>query len=125
MKESRIFLLVLLFLTLYWLLAEDTPELRGVWMSPRHGNRIWSKSEIADAMKVVADHNFNTVYFNVWSRGWPLWRSNAFYKATGFYTEPAARERDILQEAILEAKKKWSCDRGMDGIWFCSLVVRV
>ncbi len=105
MQKNLLFSWILFIFFACSLLCEGSPELRGVWILPRSGNQIWSKEQIADAMKMAASHNFNTVYFNVWSRGWPLWRSDAFHEETGFYTEPAAKERDILQEAIAEAKK--------------------
>ena len=82
------------------------PELRGVWMTPRSGSGFWSKQEIARAMDSVADNNFNLVYFNAWSRGWPLWRSEVFFQETGYATDPTAGERDILQEAIAEAHRR-------------------
>ncbi len=87
-------------------LAAQQPELRGIWMTPRSGSGFWTKAEIARAMDSVANANFNVVYFNAWSRGWPLWRSDYFFSETGFYTDPAAGNRDILQEAIAEAHRR-------------------
>jgi uncharacterized lipoprotein YddW (UPF0748 family) len=81
-------------------------ELRGVWMTPRSGTGIWSKAEIARAMDSVASANFNVVYFNAWSRGWPLWRSDVFRAETGFAADPAAGTRDVLLEAITEAHRR-------------------
>lgn len=105
MQNKVILLWILLFCLTTLIVSENTPELRGVWIVPRTGSQVWSQAEIATAIATAADHNFNTIYFNVWSRGWPLWRSETFYKHTGFYTDPAAGERDLLQEAIIEAKK--------------------
>lgn len=98
------------------------PELRGIWVTPRTGGGIWSKADIARAMDSIANNNFNVVYFNAWSRGWPLWRSDYFLSETGYRTDPAAGERDILQEAIAEAHRRgleleaW-CEYGFVGWW--------
>jgi uncharacterized lipoprotein YddW (UPF0748 family) len=80
-------------------------ELRGIWVTPRTGGSFWTKAEIARTMDTIAAANFNVVYFNAWSRGFPLFRSDVFYQETGYYCDPAAGERDILQEAIAEAHR--------------------
>lgn len=82
------------------------PELRGVWVTPRTANGFWTKADIARAMDSLAAANFNVVYFNAWSRGWPLWRSDVFAAETGYATDPVAGTRDILQEAITEAHRR-------------------
>lgn len=95
-------------LLLFWFgiaVPAQQPELRGVWITPRSGNRVWTQNEIDQAMEKVAQHNFNAVYFNAWSRGWPLWRSEVFYRETGFYTDPLAGERDLLEEAVSAARR--------------------
>ncbi len=83
----------------------QSPELRGVWYTPRSGNTFVSQSAIAAAMDSLARNNFNVVYFNAWSRGFPLWRSQVYYDESGYYTDPSAGTRDILQEAITEAHR--------------------
>lgn len=89
------------------LLSDPTlaQELRGIWVTPRTGGSFWTKAEIARTMDTIAAANFNVVYFNAWSRGFPLFRSDVFYEETGYYSDPAAGERDILQEAIAEAHR--------------------
>lgn len=78
-------------------------ELRGLWMTPRDGARLWNREEIRTAMRKTAEANFNTVYFLAWSRGWPLWQSRLFEREFGFATDPAAGDRDLLAEATEEA----------------------
>lgn len=80
-------------------------ELRGIWVTPRTGGSFWTKAEIARTMDTIAAANFNVVYFNAWSRGFPLFRSHVFYREAGYYTDPSAGDRDILQEAIAEAHR--------------------
>ena len=80
-------------------------ELRGVWVTPREGNSIWTKARIAAVMDSIAASGMNTVYFNAWSRGFPLWRSDVFEAETGYLTDPAAGSRDLLEEALAEAHR--------------------
>ncbi|MBE0557925.1 MAG: family 10 glycosylhydrolase, partial [Proteobacteria bacterium] len=79
--------------------------MRGVWVTPREGNALWTKGRIAAVMDSIAASGMNTVYFNAWSRGYPLWRSEVFESEAGLQTDPAAGSRDILQEAIAEAHR--------------------
>ena len=91
-------------------------ELRGVWYTPRQGRGFVWQSDIALAMDSIANNHFNTVFFNVWSQGYPLFRSRTFFEATGgrYWTDPAAGERDLLAEAVAEAHR-----RGLDlEAWF-------
>ncbi|MBI5474930.1 MAG: family 10 glycosylhydrolase [Ignavibacteriae bacterium] len=103
--NSTLRILLLSFLVACSLQAQPV-ELRGVWVTPRSGSGFWSKGEIARCMDSIANNNFNVVFFNAWSRGWPLWRSDYFFGQTGYYTDPAAGTRDILQEAIAEAHRR-------------------
>ncbi len=87
-------------------------ELRGVWVNPREAGTtsFWSKQQIAAAMDSIAAANFNTVYFNGWARGFPLWQSEVFERHTGFRTDPMLVDsvlgsRDLMQEAIAEAHR--------------------
>lgn len=56
-------------------------------------------------MDSIAANNFNTVYINVWSRGYPLWKSDVFFNKTGIYIDPVYNGRDILAEAIAEGHR--------------------
>ncbi len=85
--------------------SQSAVELRGVWFTPRVGTGFMSKAEIGRGMDSIAAANFNVVYFNAWSRGFPLFRSEVFHAETGYYTDPSAGDRDILQEAIGEAHR--------------------
>ncbi len=77
-------------------------ELRGTWIAR---NSFSSKEALAYAMDSLAANNFNVVYVNVWSRGYPLWKSQLFYDETGYYIDPEYQGRDILAEAVAEAHK--------------------
>ncbi|MGE5681882.1 MAG: family 10 glycosylhydrolase [Bacillota bacterium] len=95
---KRAILILLLALTL----PTGAQELRGTWIAR---DAFTSKELLARAIDSLASANFNTVYINVWSRGYPLWKSNVFLKETGYMTDPEFSDRDILQEAIAEAHK--------------------
>jgi len=97
------FILALLILTTN--LNSQIYEHRGVWYVPRTGNAYKTKSEIASDMDSIARNNFNAVYVLVWARGYPLFRSEVFYRETGLYTDPQLGERDLLQEMIAEAHR--------------------
>ncbi len=96
-------LVAMLLLSLAGASISQERELRGLWMTPREGPRLWSREEIRAAMQQTAAANFNTVYFLAWSRGWPLWQSRLYRREFGFASDPAAGDRDILAEAVEEA----------------------
>ncbi|MCX8011029.1 MAG: family 10 glycosylhydrolase, partial [Ignavibacteria bacterium] len=67
---------------------------------------LTSKEALAQAMDSLAVNNFNVVYVNAWSRGYPLWQSQVFYNETNMYIDPGFTGRDILAEAIAEGHKR-------------------
>ncbi len=96
----KLILIVLLYLLLQSNLFSQ--ELRGTWIAR---DQLGTKEALAYAIDSIAAANFNVVYVNVWSRGYPLWKSNVFYQHTGVYIDPTYEGRDILAEAIAEAHK--------------------
>ncbi len=92
-------IIFLFFLTLSNSLSQ---QLRGTWIAR---NSFSSKETIAKAMDSLAANNFNVVYVNVWSRGYPLWNSDVFFSHTGIKIDPTYNGRDILAEAIAEAHR--------------------
>lgn len=93
------YFLLLLVLALYS--NTYSQELRATWLSR---NELTSRSQIAKIMDSLANNNFNTVYVNVWSRGYPLWKSELFQKETGTL-DPNYTNRDVLEEAIIEGHR--------------------
>ncbi|KAB2909608.1 MAG: family 10 glycosylhydrolase [Ignavibacteriales bacterium] len=83
--------------------SANPQELRGTWLAR---NTLASKESLAKAMDTIAANNFNTVYVNLWSRGYPLWKSDVFFAETGVYIDPTFQGRDILAEAIAEGHKR-------------------
>jgi len=77
-------------------------ELRATWLTR---TKFATRASIAQQMDSLALANFNTVYVNVWSRGYPLFQSNKFQQETGVRTDPTYADRDILAEAIAEGHR--------------------
>ncbi len=92
---------LLLFAAL--LLPAAEPALRGVWIDRAP---LQSRESIAATLDALAAANFNAVFVNVWSRGYPLWNSPVFERHTGLLTDPAFAGRDVLAEVIEEAKPR-------------------
>ncbi|WP_082161710.1 family 10 glycosylhydrolase [Rufibacter radiotolerans] len=99
---KKIGVLICLLLILVLLANVQAQELRGTWMAR---SSFTSKARIAAQMDSLAAANFNVVYVNVWSRGYPLWQSEVFQKHTGILIDPAYAGRDILAEAIAEGRR--------------------
>ncbi|MEJ5306453.1 MAG: family 10 glycosylhydrolase [Ignavibacteria bacterium] len=97
MKKFFFILLLTLFSSCIY-----AQELRGTWIAR---DQLGTKEALAQAIDSIAAANFNVIYINVWSRGYPLWNSDVFYQHTGVYIDPSYTGRDILAEAIAEAHK--------------------
>ncbi len=84
-------------------LPAAAPEVRGVWVDRAP---LASRDSIRSMLEDVKGAHFNAVFVNVWSRGYPLWRSAVFEAHTGVATDPVYGERDVLAEVIEEAKPR-------------------
>lgn len=92
----------LIFTFVFFISIVRAQELRGTWIAR---DQLGTKEALAQAIDSLASNNFNVIYINAWSRGYPLWKSDVFYQHTGMYIDPAFAGRDILAEAIAEAHK--------------------
>jgi uncharacterized lipoprotein YddW (UPF0748 family) len=92
----------LLLACLFPVFRASAQEVRGTWIAR---DSLGSKEALAQAMDRAASHHFNTVYVNVWSRGYPLWRSQVFFNHTGLAIDPTFSSRDILAEAVAEGHR--------------------
>ncbi len=92
-----------LFLFLLFSSISVAQELRGIWLSR---NELTNKANIAAIMDSLASMNFNVVYVNAWSRGYPLFQSDVFFQKTGLTIDPLYAGRDILAEAIAEGHRR-------------------
>jgi uncharacterized lipoprotein YddW (UPF0748 family) len=86
-----------------WAAPAPAPEIRGVWVDRAP---LASRESIRRMLDDLRGANFNAVYVNVWSRGYPLWRSTVFEKHAGVPIDPVYGERDVLAEVIEDAKER-------------------
>lgn len=77
-------------------------QLRATWIAR---DAMSTKETLAQAIDSLARANFNVVYINAWSRGYPLWQSDYFFSETGLKTDPVYSSRDIIAEAVAECHK--------------------
>ncbi|MFZ4622156.1 MAG: family 10 glycosylhydrolase [Bacteroidota bacterium] len=80
----------------------NAQEMRGAWIARDY---LVNRDSIAKAMDSLAANNFNTVFVNIWSRGYPLYPSAVFQSQTGISIDPNFTGRDVLREAIAEAHR--------------------
>ena len=83
--------------------AAEGPEIRGVWVDRAP---LASRESIRAMLDDLKDANFNAVFVDIWSRGYPLWKSDVFKKHTGVATDPVYGDRDVLAEVIEEARPR-------------------
>lgn len=76
MKKFLFILLLTLFCSNIY-----AQELRGTWIAR---DQLGTKEALAQAIDSIAAANFNVIYVNVWSRGYPLWNSEVFINIQAF-----------------------------------------
>jgi uncharacterized lipoprotein YddW (UPF0748 family) len=91
-----------LMMVLFGLRPIQAQELRGAWIAR---DSLTSKVALAAAMDTLASNNFNVVYVNAWSRGYPLWNSQVFSNHTGLRIDPGYANRDVMAEAVAEGHR--------------------
>jgi len=100
LKYKDCFILAAAVLATVW--HAQGQELRGTWIAR---DSVASKESLAQAMENLAANNFNAVYVNAWSRGYPLWPSQVFSNHTGVAIDPTFAGRDVMAEAIAEGHR--------------------
>lgn len=93
---------VVLLLMVMSTVVAQAQEMRGAWIARDY---LVNRDSIAKAMDSLAANNFNTVFVNIWSRGYPLYPSSVFQSHTGITIDPNFVGRDVLREAIAEAHR--------------------
>ena len=92
-------------------------ELRGVWLTNVDSEVLFSRQNLADAIELLADHGFNTLYPTVWNGGFTLYPSSVAEPILGehqrlhpglarSYREAAQEGRDMLKECLELAHTK-------------------
>ena len=86
----------------------DTPrELRGVWLTNVDSDVLFDRDRTTEAIELLAESNFNTIYPTVWNWGYTLYPSPISESITGLALDPTEglQERDILAEIITTGHK--------------------
>jgi len=103
MRNLILFIILLMFL----LKTTQAQELRAIWLS---NQQCTSKEKLQGVIKKAAENGINTINMVVWYQGYPLYKSNVFYAATGGsstgeYMHPHAyyKDHDYLKAAIAAA----------------------
>ncbi|MBE9043972.1 glycoside hydrolase family 10 protein [Pleurocapsales cyanobacterium LEGE 10410] len=79
----------------------STPrEIRGVWLTNVDSDVLFERNKTAEAIALLAEANFNTLYPTVWNWGYTLYPSKVSEAFTGLALDPTEglQERDVLAE---------------------------
>ncbi|MCC0175531.1 glycoside hydrolase family 10 protein [Waterburya agarophytonicola K14] len=85
-----------------------TRELRGVWLTNIDSDVLFDRDRTSEAISLLAESNFNTIYPTVWNWGYTLYPSEVSKRVTGLNLDPTEglQNRDILAEIVSEGHKK-------------------
>ena len=84
---------------------KQSTEVRGVWLTNVDSKVLDSRENIAEAMRFLAEHNFNIVYPVVWNNGRTLYPSDVMEDNFGIRISSRFEGRDPLKELVDEAHK--------------------
>ena len=106
---KKILLTVVAFLTLFLTLSCQTQKneaVRGVWLTNVDSEVLNSKENIVDAVKMIDELGFNTIFVVTWNKAMTSYPSRIMKKFTGVEIDTLFNGRDPLKELIEEAHKK-------------------
>lgn len=85
--------------------SSDAPpvEVRGVWLTNVDSDVLDSRTSIEEAMRFLAQHNFNVVFPVVWHGGTTLYPSAVMDSLFGVPIKPRHAGRDPLAEVVAAA----------------------
>ncbi|MEM6967625.1 MAG: family 10 glycosylhydrolase, partial [Bacteroidota bacterium] len=79
---------------------------RGVWLTNVVSDAMSSKEKINEAVELIHQYGFNTVFVVTWNRGYTLYPSATMEEKFGVKIDPKFEGRDLLQEVIDAAKQR-------------------
>ena len=84
--------------------TEAPRELRGVWLTNVDSDVLFDRDKTTEAIELLAESNFNTLYPTVWNWGYTLYPSDVSEAVTGLAIDPTEglKNRDVLAEIIKE-----------------------
>ena len=82
--------------------AITNPEIRGAWVPATVSKSMDTKTNMVKTIDRIKTLNLNTIYLNVFSRGYTTYPSNVNQKAIGVGIMPrlANKGRDVVQETL-------------------------
>ena len=77
-------------------------EIRGVWLTNIDSDVLFDRDKTAEAISLLAESNFNTLYPTVWNWGYTLYPSQVSKSVTGLSLDPTEglQGRDVLAEIV-------------------------
>lgn len=106
---KKISLTVIAFLTIFLTLscqAQKNEAVRGVWLTNVDSEVLNSKENIVEAVKMLDELGFNTIFVVTWNKAMTSYPSNIMKNFTGVEIDTLFTGRDPLKELIEEAHKK-------------------
>ncbi|MBD2102357.1 glycoside hydrolase family 10 protein [Leptolyngbya sp. FACHB-261] len=88
----------------------STTELRGVWITTLPSPVLYLPCNVRKTTQQLAQHRFNTIYPNVWSRGYTLYPSKVAKAAMGQKQDPLLNlfrfRGDVLAETVRQGHRQ-------------------
>ena len=102
------FILVIIFNNSISYSQKNISEIRGIWLTNIDSDVLFSSQNTKEAINILDQLNFNTLYPTVWNWGYTLYPSKVAEREIGISMDPEPRlkGRDILQEIISNSKNK-------------------
>ena len=87
---------------------KSNKELRGVWLTNVDSDVLFEPEKTSEAIALLAEANFNTLYPTVWNWGYTLYPSPVSKSVTGLALDPTEglQGRDVLAEIVEAGHKK-------------------
>ncbi|BDQ04474.1 family 10 glycosylhydrolase [Ignavibacterium sp.] len=86
--------------------SKETKAVRGVWLTNVDSEVLNSKKNIDDAVKLLDELGFNSIFVVVWNKAMTTYPSNVMKNLTGIEIDTSFTGRDPLKELIDSAHKK-------------------
>lgn len=86
--------------------SNETKAVRGVWLTNVDSEVLNSKKNIDDAVKLLDELGFNSIFVVVWNKAMTTYPSNVMKNLTGIEIDTSFTGRDPLKELIDSAHKK-------------------
>ena len=105
--NKKIFLLIIISsLILLKCNAQQIEAVRGVWLTNVDSNVLNSKGNIADAVNLLDELGFNTIFVVTWNKSMTTYPSKIMKELTGVEIDTTFSGRDPIKELVEEAHKK-------------------